>query len=715
MKDTFFKAKLIAWNRIRVVLFTSSLMDEDMRFWIVKDFHEVINLKLEKRTSLSGVSYFELSLKNDLELGHFYNVHITQFGSDALDVSEALDFEDFDEKFHYDGDDLGAIYHENYTTFRVYAPLANSLFLKYRRKDEKEWSFQLMNRDVGGTYFTRLEGNQDELIYRYIVTNNGVVNETIDPYAFSSLANEDSSVVVNMNKYIPNFHDDKLPPCPHYTDAIIYEAHVRDLTSSKMTDIVHKGKFKGLIEKGRKTLGGHPAGFDYLINLGFTHLQLQPIQDYKTVDELETDRLYNWGYDPRQYFALEGSFASDSNDAYARVNEFKDVVSAFHQSGIRINIDVVYNHMFEESSTSLEKLVPNYYFRRYTNGKLANGSGCGNDFNSKRIMARKLILDSIKFLIKYYHIDGLRFDLMGLIDIETMNMIVKMTKELKTDFMIYGEGWNMMTALKDEERAHHDNASMMPDIAFFNDAFRNIVGGGIGYDLRRRGYALGEESYREGFKYAYLGSTLDYTYTKRFLSANQSLNYVECHDNECFYDKLVACLKEEDEDENHYLDRIKMTNAIIALSFGVPFYHMGQEIGQTKRGNGNTYNAGDKFNRLDYKLVDERWEMINHFVSINYLRKFISELRTFDPNIIEKMVEFEDFPNGALIVDYGNHIPQFTSFKVFINPSDETIFHELDDYHQVLLSTSGYVKKSDIHMKHIMITPRSCTVLVRYK
>lgn len=714
MKDTFFKAKLIAWQKIRVALFSSSAKDDDTKFWLVKDFYETIPLKLEKTSSLSGVSYFVLSSPKVLELGHFYEIHISNFGKDVLDVSDAIYFDDFDALFTYTGDDLGARYSKEKTTFRLWAPLSSACFLKCRKKEEDSPSYILMKRDVNGTYFLSLEGDQEELIYTYIVVNNGVIVESIDPYAFSSLANEGASVVVNMEKYVPNFHEDKLPKFHSYSEASIYEAHVRDLTISKMTDIENKGKFLGLIEENRKTLGGNPAGFDYLKSLGFSHLQFQPLQDYKTVDELNPDKLYNWGYDPRQYFALEGSFASDPNDAYKRVNEFKDVVAKFHSVGIRINVDVVYNHLYEGDSTSLDKIVPDYFFRHLDNGKLSNGSGCGNDFASERPMARKLIIDSILFLIKYYHIDGLRFDLMGLLDVETMNLLTKEAKKLKEDFMVYGEGWNMLTPIEEKDRAHHGNASKMPEIAFFNDAFRNIVGGGIGYDLRKRGYALGEESYREGFKYAYLGSCLNYCYPARFIDANQSLNYVECHDNETFYDKLSASFLEEDEDVNHLLSRVKMTNAIIALAFGVPFFHMGQEIGQSKRGNGNTYNAGDKYNRLDYKLLDERQEMVKHFKDILTLRKRLKELQTFDPKIIENLVTFKDLEHGGLIIDYGSNIPQFLAFKVIINPADETIYYELDDYHQVYLSSNGLVPKSDIHIKHLILPPRSTFVLVKY-
>ncbi|MCF0116513.1 MAG: type I pullulanase, partial [Bacilli bacterium] len=402
------------------------------------------------------------------------------------------------------------------------------------------------------------------------------------------------------------------------------------------TNIENKGKYLGLIEEGKITKGGHQAGFDYFKSLGFTHLQLLPVLDFVTVDENNPDKTYNWGYDPMQYFALEGSYSTNPNDPYSRIIEFKKLVSSFHKAGIRINLDVVYNHIYKVETSILQKIVPNYYFRRDKQNKFLNHSYCGNELASERPMVRKLILDSIRNLIEEYHIDGIRFDLMGLIDINTMKEVEKLVHSIKKDAMIYGEGWNMYTETSDRsELATMDNADKLPNIAFFNDRYRNIVrGAGDKAHLNEPGYMLGSFNYKDGFLFAYFGGTIDKPFPPLFSNLNQSINYVECHDNATLYDAIRHSTDDIDE-----LRLVRKINKLLILSLGIPFIHAGQELGLTKFNHHNTYNKGDRFNKFDYSLLDQRYDMALSMATSIKNRKELSIFRCEDMSYIKKHVQ----------------------------------------------------------------------------
>ncbi|MBO4540684.1 MAG: type I pullulanase, partial [Bacilli bacterium] len=492
---------------------------------------------------------------------------------------------------------------------------------------------------------------------------------------------------------------EKLPKMASPTDAILYEGHVRDLTIDSHTDIVHKGRFLGLCEKGRTSEGGHPAGFDYLRFLGITHLQLLPIYDYQTVDEAHPNASYNWGYDPRQYFVPEGSFASDLPDPYSRIKDLKAMVSAYHEAGIRIVMDVVFNHVYESSQSVFEACVPNYYFRRRSSGKLATTSGCGNDLASERPMVRKMILDACRHWIDEYGIDGFRFDLMGLLDVETLRRIERLAKRKKPDFLLYGEGWNMGGELK-MPQGRMENASLLPGFGFFNDVFRENV----------KSYLSGDEGNKQVFKAVYSGSSLDFIIPRKFLDARQSINYVECHDNSTYYDYLRQ--RRPDQNEEAILESCQMAVAAILLSRGVPFFHAGQEIGQSKWGEENTYNKGDRFNKFSYALLDLRFEMAESFRRLVELRKKSPALRLYEPSLIDESIDIQD--QGILVyITYLDKklIAPFKEIYEFFNPSDEDILFPETLGKGVLLSREGALPfEEDPKSPGVLIPKRSVII-----
>jgi pullulanase len=683
MKDTFTDARLVSPDTIRLVIF-SSLPWEKIDPALYVDYIHKEKLTLIKSSSMSGVVIADYRMTAPHTLGHSYNVIMPSYGTIPLDVSECTAFPGFEEKYDYFGDDLGALYTPEETRFALWAPLASRVFLMHHEKDEDSFLISECHRGDKGVYRIALKGDHEGMIYRYAIINNEITTETSDPYAKASTLNGENSVVVDFKKLQTDFHHDALPVLNSPCDAIIYEAHIRDMTIDKHTNIEHKGTFKGLSEPGRTTDGGHPAGLDYIASLGITHLQLLPIYDYKSVDERNPESGYNWGYDPAQYFVPEGSYASVLEDPLSRIKDLKALVSSLHERGIRVVMDVVYNHVYEYQTSVFERVVPNYYFRRRSSGKMANTSGCGDDFATERPMARKLILDACKWWIEQYGIDGFRFDLMGIMDCETLNLIKDLAKAHDKSFILYGEGWDMGGEVN-QPLGTYGNARLLPDFAFFNDAFRE--------SLKR--YLAGDEEAMQPFKAAYVGSCLDFIVNKRFETATQSLNYIECHDNDSIYDYLTA--KRPDLSEEERLRLVSLGTAGVLLAFGIPFIHMGQEIGQSKWGDGNTYNKGDHYNKFSYKLLDQRYRMYDYFKAMVAFRKTHLFLHVFDPRVIDQMVNLTDL-GDILHVRFldKNAIAPLGDLEFFINPTEEEGLYEEECDHALLYDDGGLLPKPKV-------------------
>lgn len=702
MKDTYLSARLVEERLIRLVIFSSSSFDRNLGAKLIVDLEKEIPLKAAKTTSIQATMLVDFRFDEDIELGHNYTIAIPSFGEVAVDVSEATQFPSFDEKYSYDGDDLGATYSKKSTSWAVWAPLASSVILIVKKYGEEGYHYKRMTRTDKGVYRVTLEGDYEKAAYRYWVVNSGKDKVVADPYAKSSYANGKYSAVIDEKAFKYVSYRKNLPVLHSPTDAIIYESNVRDLTIDKHSDIVHKGKYLGLTEKGRKTEGGHPAGLDYLKYLGITHLQLQPLQDFATVDELEPLKKYNWGYDPSSYFSPEGSYCTDPNEPYTRVQELLDMVSALHESGIRVVLDVVYNHVYEYMTSMYEQLVPNYFFRHNPwTGRLANTSGCGDDVASERPMARKLILDSIRHWVNFYHLDGLRFDLMGILDVKTLLEVEKICKKKHSDFLLYGEGWNMGGDVN-EPLGHMGNYRLLPNYAFFNDEYREVA----------KNYLSGNLDAKWHYKYVSMGSCVEYDgHGKKYLNCSQSLNYVECHDNGVFFD-LVSQRRGHLATEEK-LEYCKLALGAVVTAFGIPFIHAGQEIGQSKFGEENTYNMPDEYNLFSYKLLDERWEMAHFAHDIIALRKNMRFFHHDDPKTIADLVEFQDINGGYRMYFISESaIAPFKEFDVFINPSDEDLVYTYSKAHSIVLASSGISYGTNLKAESVLIPKRSLLITV---
>lgn len=706
---SFIKANLSSKTRIDVFVFTSMGKPDNLFFKLFKDDTKQVQTKLIKQVSTTDSYIYSLEMSEEYEFGHSYSLCMTDFPMISIDVSGAVNFPSFDDEFYYDGDDLGAIYNKKYTKFAVWAPMASEVILKLENK-QCSFEFIQMQRTEKGVYRALVSGDLLNRKYHYLVTNSGVQRESNDPYGKGVSCNSEYSAVVDFESLLKESRYNPTTKINNYVDAIIYETNVRDFTEDKNTNIKEKGKYLGFVEEGKKTNKGNPAGIDYLKFLGITHVQLNPIFDFDNVKDDDVSKSYNWGYDPLSYFSLEGCYASDPTNPSSRLKEFNTMVEKLHKNDIRTIVDVVYNHVFEYATSYYEKIVPNYYFRRRKSGQIARASGCGNDVASERPMVRKLIIDSAKYLIKYFNVDGLRFDLMGLIDIDTINQLVAECKAIKNDLIFYGEGWNMGLELPMNKKACSDNHDLMPNMGFFNDSYRDIIKGPTSKDrIQQKGYINGDINYAFGMDYIVHGCIKDISYKPRFTDANQSINYAECHDNNTLFDKLVE--SNEEESKETLLRRVSLCNSVILMSFGIPFFHMGQEIGLSKEGLDNTYNV-TKVNNMNWNLVDERFEMVKEFKDKIEIRKMLNYTKLHSLKDIDKAFKIDHWENGVYCIEIGNKTfsQPFNELVILINPLNKDFVFEFDKEYTLMQSIK---KKENLPLSNGIVPNISLNIYYR--
>ena len=601
--------------------------------------------------------------------------------------------------FYYAGNDLGAKYTKKETKFAVWAPTAENVSLKIKINGNLE-TFP-MKRGKDYVYRINIEGDLLNAPYHYVVKHpNQEPIESNDPYGRGVTLNSEYSAVVDTDtiKSYCNYKPTRVIRSP--LDAVIYEVGIRDFSEDKNSNIKAKGKYLGFIEKRRKTKGGHKAGLDYLIDLGISHVQLNPVIDFANVDDVKCNT-YNWGYDTISFFALEGSYSLHPEDPMARLFEFKKLVGTLHKYDIRVNMDVVYNHIFDYKNSSFEKIVPGSYFRHTSDGKLAEGSGCGPEFASEKPMVRKAIVDSVKYFINVFDVDGFRFDLMGLLDTDTINELTDYLRGKKPDGLVYGEGWNMGNALPYERRACSDNFYKLHGVAFFNDAFRDVLNGPV-FEHDAPGFLMGQRQTPTTIKELFLPT--------RFNEPSISVNYVECHDNFTIYDRLASFYPDEHDPE--LIKRIKLANALTLLTVGISFIHMGQEIGQSKHGLDNTYNV-PKVNNLLYSLIDERYELVEYFKDLVKIRQLLvpnEELSRVEASEYKKRITVNIVDELTIIIvtvrdDHPSHVKNVV---FIINRTDKPKNYEFEDFHTFVLSTGGLiVYKKQFLVKNAIIPPIS--------
>lgn len=528
---------------------------------------------------------------------------------------------DFDNYFSYDGE-LGALYEKEGTLLRVWTPTAKSVEVWIYADDSfKGPSTKIeMVQKPKGIFEAYLPGDQHGTIYVYkILFLNNRESISVDPYARATTVNGMKSVIADLNRTNPDGWGERLPAFGLPEEAIIYELHIRDFSISETSGIVNKGKFLGLTEKNTQNASGRKTGLDYLIDLGITHIQILPMFDYATVDEANlTEPQYNWGYDPLNYNVPEGSYSTDPFDPFNRIFELKQMIRTLHDNGLRVIMDVVYNHVYDPKDQALERTVPGYFYRYNADGSLANGTGVGNDTASERHMMRKYIIDSVKYWAKEYHLDGFRFDLMGIHDSVTMNAIREALDKIDPSIIIIGEGWEMSTPLPEDLKASQKNAQAMPRIAHFNDSIRVALKGSDFGDEKDRGFISGK-NYLEDLLLRNIKGAMHLSSHSSYVDPEQVIQYVEAHDNLTLYDKLLR--SNPDDSEEVRIKRHTLATSIVLLSQGVPFIHGGQEFLRTKAGVANSYQSPDEINQFEWERVTTYQESVAYVKGLIALRK----------------------------------------------------------------------------------------------
>lgn len=515
----------------------------------------------------------------------------------------------FEEKYTYTGDDLGATWTKEKTTFRVWAPTADAVKVNLYESgtpDTDDLVEQItMEQDVNGTWVASKEGDLNGVYYTYLVTVNGAENEACDPYARTTGVNGKRAMVIDLSSTNPEGWDEDTDPHAgnNITDDVIYELHIRDLAMDENSGIKNAGKFLGLTETGTTTPNGTPTGIDHIKDLGITHIHLLPVYDYASVDETALDEpQFNWGYDPENYNVPEGSYSTDPYHGEVRVKEMKQMVKSLHDNDLSVIMDVVYNHVYNAGSFNFNLIVPDYFSRVDENGTYSNGSGCGNDTASERSMVRKYIVDSVCYWADEYHIDGFRFDLVGLLDTDTINEIVEEVHKDHPNVIFYGEGWELdTTTTKDCTLATQKNSEETPDFAYFSDTIRDLLKGHV-FDTSTIGYVSGETGDEEEVEKCFMGAS---DWCK---SPTQTINYISCHDNMTLIDRITRSTTGTSRE-----DRVKMNNlaaAIYLTAEGTPLMQAGEEFLRTKKNASggfeeNSYASSDSVNSLKWANLEE--------------------------------------------------------------------------------------------------------------
>lgn len=594
-------------------------------FYLYHDEDFVEELIVNYASSEGNCIKYGLTCKVRLCLNHCYSIIDDYNNQIPLYSGSVVRTTEFEAEFYYDGP-LGFEYTKDYTIFRVWSPVAKSIFIQLK---DLEGRSQMRELTYGkrGVWSTQIMGDLDKYAYAYHVKLFDKYEKVLDPYGIASDALRNYNYVVDKAKFY-KIKNNKPVFSGFYTDAIIYEASVRDFTCNLSNE--NKGTFSGMNDSDKE------KGLNYISDLGVTHLQLLPVFDFGGVDPLNKDKLYNWGYNPEQYFVPSAWYASNPDDPYSRIDEYLKMIDAAHSKGLRVVMDVVYNHVYSQENFPFEKLVPGYFYRVDLYGNYTNVSGCGNDLATEKRMCSKFIIDNLVYWAKYFNISGFRFDLMGLLDIETMNNAYIELKNIEPNIILYGEGWNMPNTIPDAYRPHSYNHYKMPNYAFFNDKYRDTIKGSQWE--KTEGYIFGNQCLAFDVYNLVTGSVLDYY---KFVNPNQTINYCECHDNYTLYDFAKKELKL---DENKIIDGCRLALQIILISQGIPFIHAGQEFFRTKKGVENSYNSGDDVNLFDYERLTKYHEDILGFKDLIKIRKKHKVFRmTTEYEIVKKVRKLQNY------------------------------------------------------------------------
>lgn len=561
---------------------------------------------------------------------------------------------EFDEKYRYDGNDLGVSCTKRRTAFKVWSPLAEKIELCLY-KDGSSPAYMTKEMDPGERGIWELEFKESlhGMYYDYLVRIDGKDTRTADPYAVGCSCNGNRSMVVDLRLTDPEgFEADAAPAAEK--ERIIYELHIKDFSYDKESGIPEawRGKYKAFTVGGTKA--EYPTCMEYLKKLGITHVHLLPFFDYASVDEAGGDGQYNWGYDPLNFNVPEGSYATDVTDGTVRIRECKEMIQAFHANGLRVVMDVVYNHTYSEDSW-FQRMVPGYYYRSWEDGSLSDGSACGNDIAAGRAMVDNYIADSVMYWAKEYHVDGFRFDLMGLLTVELMNRI---RRELDEEFgkgekLLYGEPWRADSSPMERgtRAALKENAAYLDEgIGIFSDDTRDVIKGDVFLE-KKPGFVNGGSNLESLVLHAVTGWR-DGGACFRPNSCGQIVNYVSAHDNFTLWDKLVLTMMDGETDFSKRYEKVLAANRLAAFIYftcqGNLFMQAGEEFARTKFGEDNSYCSGPEVNMLRWSQTAERKELVDYYKGLIRLRKKLPALYDKSPDAAARIKEKEIHKKGVV-------------------------------------------------------------------
>lgn len=588
-----YKAYLEDYQNIKILLKNNIECDVNNVFICEP---QIIKMDLCSKSLINSYWHLEYKVSTVLKTHVDYYIFINDDIQVHLDLGKITRSPLFEVK-NFTNEQLGFVYNKESTEFRLWAPVAKEVILVLPNL-KVEYH---LNYYKEGIWKFRVYGNLDKEPYYYMVRINQKLVNILDPYAISSSTNSEYNYVIDLDKtyqqkYVrPNFSG-KL------TDSIIAEMHLKDFGYMLPGNNSYYIKACESFDK---------VGLNYLKDLGVSHVQILPLNAFAGVDEASPDKFYNWGYNPVEYFSITNWYSANPTDPYASINELKEMVDVYHKNGLLVNLDVVFNHVYDYKTFSLNQLVPGYVFRTNNIDFMTNGSGCGNDLATERLMIRRLIKDALIYYTKTFGFDGYRFDLMGLIDIETMKEVETSLQALNPNIILYGEGWEMQTGLDKKLLAF--NRQQLPTIGYFNDYFRNVVKGNP-FNLAK-GLITGGKIDHHNLKNIVAGSNNPY----------QAINFIECHDNYTVYDQMTLTTPKID--DNTRKDFLKLGLQMLMISQGIPFIHLGMEFGRTKKGHDNSYNLPIQINKIEWQKINEYQEVIESLKDIIQLRKDIPLFR----------------------------------------------------------------------------------------
>ncbi len=619
-----------------------------------------------------------IELEESLNLAGNYRVEIEGYGSKTVVPTAIFDSAYFAENYHYDGNDLGAVINGDTTTFKLWAPTASKVVLNLFTAGDGVEAYKTVDMVKGDKgVWSHTEDCGHGTYYNYTVTTSVGTQDAVDPYAKAAGVNGKRGMVVDLAKTNPDGWESAAlaSPIQSYSEAIIWEVHVKDF-SNKIADSQYKGKYLAFTERGLVNEHGEAVGVDYLVNLGITHVHLLPVYDYASVDETHPEDQFNWGYDPENYNVPEGSYSTDPYNGEVRIREYKEMVMALHEAGIGVIMDMVYNHTYDANS-SLNKIVPYYYYRYTNTGANSSASGCGNDTASERYMFGKFMVESTAYWVEEYKLDGLRFDLMGLHDLETMQEVEAAVHTVNPNAIIYGEGWTMGATIDGSAQANQSNISKITPtgdaiggIAVFNDAIRDGLKGSV-FDATAKGYISGSPK----------GSVIKVIFGIKGGNASGTtwrvndamvINYMSAHDNNTLWDKLLLSNPDDSDDERNQMN--KLGAAILMISQGTPFWQAGEEMLRTKDGDENSYKSSDAINNINWSVLAEgtrEYEAMQYYKGLIEMRKAYSIFTDTTTTVTE-----EELGSGILAVtfDDGNG----GRALAVINPHAQALPYTLD-------------------------------------